>query len=329
MDTLGIGNGIIDEFIQAPYYPEFAVNNTYGIKAVNDTIYNFMKLAYNIVNGCADSVSYCTQLLRNSLADYETCSQATTICRRFVEEPYYEYSGRGVYDIRHPYKDPTPPTYFIKFLNLPSTQEALGVNINYTSDSSTAIYYGFAFTGDFVYPTFKTDVEMLLNNGVRVALFYGDADYICNWFGGEAVSLAMNYTHTAEFNAAGYTPFVVDGTEYGEVRQYGNFSFLRIYEAGHEVPFYQPVAALEMFRRVLANQILADGSAPLTGNYSSPGIAHATHTEPFVALPSTTSSSIASASATAAIKPIPKPRNAAEAAKARALRSGMIGKNGR
>lgn len=32
---------------------------------------------------------------------------------------------------------------------------------------------------------------------------------------------------------------VVDGTEYGEVRQYGNFSFLRVYEAGHEVPFYQ------------------------------------------------------------------------------------------
>jgi len=32
MDTLGIINGIIDEQIQAPYYPEFAVNNTYGIK---------------------------------------------------------------------------------------------------------------------------------------------------------------------------------------------------------------------------------------------------------------------------------------------------------
>ena len=102
--------------------------------------------------------------------------------------------------------------------------------------------------------------------GVRVALYYGDADYICNWFGGEAVSKAVNYTHTAEvnspspelaessmvvangdfrqFNAAGYAPFVVDGTEYGEVRQYGNFSFLRMYESGHEVPFYQPVVRI-------------------------------------------------------------------------------------
>lgn len=32
--TLGIINGLIDEAIQAPYYPEFARNNTYGIKAV-------------------------------------------------------------------------------------------------------------------------------------------------------------------------------------------------------------------------------------------------------------------------------------------------------
>lgn len=34
-NTLGIINGIIDEGIQAKYYPEFAVNNTYGIKAVS------------------------------------------------------------------------------------------------------------------------------------------------------------------------------------------------------------------------------------------------------------------------------------------------------
>lgn len=49
-------------------------------------------------------------------------------------------------------------------------------------------------------------------------------------FGGEAVSLEVNYLHKEEFAAADYAPFMVDGSEYGEVRQYGNFSFLRIYE---------------------------------------------------------------------------------------------------
>lgn len=60
-----------------------------------------------------------------------------------------------------------------------------------------------------------------------------------NWFGGQAISLAVEYTHSKEFRAAGYEAVVVDGTEYGEVRQYGNFSFARIYESGHEIPYYQ------------------------------------------------------------------------------------------
>lgn len=41
MNSLLIINGIIDEATQAPYYPIFANNNTYGIKALNDTTYNY------------------------------------------------------------------------------------------------------------------------------------------------------------------------------------------------------------------------------------------------------------------------------------------------
>lgn len=117
------------------------------------------------------------------------------------------------------------------------------MDLNYT-EGNNDIYFAFQTTGDFIYPNFLEDLNMLLDAGVRVALFYGDADYICNWFGGQAISLAVNYTHSTEFAAAGYEPFTVDGTEYGEVRQYGNFSFLRIYEAGHEVPFYQRESCL-------------------------------------------------------------------------------------
>jgi carboxypeptidase C (cathepsin A) len=46
MTTLGIGNGIIDEDIQIPFYPEFAANNSYGIKAVTDDDYLSMRAAY-------------------------------------------------------------------------------------------------------------------------------------------------------------------------------------------------------------------------------------------------------------------------------------------
>ncbi|KAH6709195.1 carboxypeptidase-like protein S1 [Leptodontidium sp. MPI-SDFR-AT-0119] len=274
-NTLGVINGIIDEYTQAPYYPEFAVNNTYGIKAVNDTIYNYQKFALNMIFGCLDQITMCRATNLTTLSDQAICTEAENMCRDNVEGPYYYYSGRGVYDIRHPADDPTPPSYYVDYLNLDSTRNALGVNLNY-SQSNDEVYYAFQQTGDFVYPNFIEDLEMLLNNSDR--------------FGGQAVSLSVNYTHKAEFAAAGYAPFMVDGTEYGEVRQRGNFSFTRVYEAGHEVPYYQPVASLELFRRTLLGLDLADGDLKISANYSSTGTANSTHTESFVALPSMTSS---------------------------------------
>ena len=117
---------------------------------------------------------------------------------------------------------------------------------------------------------------------------HGDADFIANWFGGEAVSLALNYTHADSFRKAGYAPFIVNGIERGEVREYGNFSFLRVYEAGHAVASYQPQAALEMFRRMLESKDLATGKVEIYDGYGTQGKAHATHTEPFVAIPNST-----------------------------------------
>jgi carboxypeptidase D len=308
--NLGIINGIIDEYIQAPYYPQFANNNTYGIKAVNDTVFNYMTFACNMLDGCLDQISLCFEANQSTLVGQAACSEAQSMCRDNVESPYYYYGGRGVYDIRHPYDDPTPPDYFLDFLNLASTQEALGVDTNYSSASNTDIYYAFQQTGDFVYPNFIQDLEEILNtSSLRVTLVYGDADYICNWFGGQAVSKAAQWPHAAEFNAAGYTPFLVDGVEYGETREWGNFSFTRIYESGHEVPYYQPIAALQFFNRSINGLDIATGTVNIYENeaYGTTGDAEATHTNSYVPLPSTTSSesSVASSTQSATGAPIP------------------------
>lgn len=59
----------------------------------------------------------------------------------------------------------------------------------------------------------------------------------------------------------------------GKVRQYGNFSFSRIYEAGHEVPAFQPEASYEVFRRVMSNLDIATGQLDTATNttYSTTG----------------------------------------------------------
>ncbi|KAH8814228.1 hypothetical protein F5882DRAFT_390019 [Hyaloscypha sp. PMI_1271] len=91
---------------------------------------------------------------------------------------------------------------------------------------------------------------MFLNHSVRVHLYYGDADCICNRFGDQTVSIVVNYTHKEDLAAAGCQQFVVSGTEYGEIRQFGDFSFLEIYEAGHAT-LLSIRNHLEMLRRVL------------------------------------------------------------------------------
>ncbi|KAF2741555.1 carboxypeptidase S1 [Polyplosphaeria fusca] len=299
-NSLGIINGIIDESVQAESYPEFAVNNTYGIKAYNDTVYSYAKFANNMYNGCRYQIDLCRASAEGNYSYFhadakvtpeeltpgmkQVCNEAADMCRDNVESPYYFYSGRGTYDIRHPMEDPTPGIPFPDYLNLAEVQEALGVSVNYSGNNG--VYFAFQNTGDFILPNFRLDLEYLLDQDVRVSLAYGDADYICNWFGGEVISLAVDYTHSEEFRAAGYEPMVVDGTEYGEVRQYGNFSFARVYEAGHEIPFYQPVAALAYFNRTLNHWDIATGEKKVTANLTSNGPANATHTNSFVPLTS-------------------------------------------
>ncbi|KAI0406004.1 Alpha/Beta hydrolase protein [Xylaria palmicola] len=282
MHTLGIINGIVSASIQTPYYPEFAYHNTYGIKAVNETIYNLMKTNWAISGGCKDAIQYCLAGDRSTPDGLSACSQAVAMCRNLVEGPYYAVSGRNPYDIRAMYSADIPPEPWVDYLNTAKVQNAIGVDINYTATYSAQIGTGFDYTGDWVYPELLEDLEAVVGSGVRVALLYGDADYICNWFGGEAVSLALNHTHKAAFNAAGYAPFVVDGVEYGESRQYGNFSFTRIYESGHEIPYYQPRAALEFFRRILGDLVVADGTTRVTPTFGSHGAAKATHTETYI-----------------------------------------------
>ncbi len=56
--------------------------------------------------------------------------------------------------------------------------------------------------------------------------------------GGEKISLAVKSKISDKFNKAGYTDIHTNTTFVGgSVRQYGNFSFSRVYDARHEGTF--------------------------------------------------------------------------------------------
>lgn len=68
-----------------------------------------------------------------------------------------------------------PPEPWVDYLNTAKIQNAIGVDINYTSTSSNQIYSAFDYTGDWVYPELLEDLEAVVASGVRVAMVYGDA----------------------------------------------------------------------------------------------------------------------------------------------------------
>lgn len=92
--------------------------------------------------------------------------------------------------------------------------------------------------------------------------------------GAEAVSLAISHSSATSFRAAGYAPIATNATYTGGlVRQHGNLSFTRVFQAGHEVPSYQPETAYAIFRRAIFGQDIATGTIDTNANpdYSTEG----------------------------------------------------------
>ncbi|KAI7089367.1 Carboxypeptidase S1 [Hortaea werneckii] len=267
LDTLMIINGCIDRPTQWPGYPMMAYNNTYGIQSVNETIHEQMLDALYREGGCLDQIEDCRAIsviydpenIGINDTVNEVCQEAENFCSTEVRGPYLQYSGRNYYDIATLDPDPFPAPFYQGYLNQPHVQAALGVPLNWTQ-SNGAVSSAFRSIGDYVRPGWIEDLAYLLENGIKVTLAYGDRDYACNWYGGELLSLAINYTHTADFHAAGYAGIQTNASYVGgQVRQYGNLSFSRVYQAGHEIPSYQPETAYRIFMRALFNRDIATG----------------------------------------------------------------------
>ncbi|CAO2655634.1 Nn.00g044370.m01.CDS01 [Neocucurbitaria sp. VM-36] len=274
LENVLIGNGWFDPLVQYQAYYNFSVfpGNTYDYDPYNDTV---KAEWYNNLYGegnCLDQTKHCYATGQNSI-----CSRADDFCYQKVENLYDIYSGRDEYDMRYLTPDPFPYSYYVEYLNTPEVQKAIGAYQNF-SESSSTVSSAFGNTGDDDRESGTIEAcRKLLAAGVQVMLYYGDADYNCNWLGGQVVADKINATGYSE---AGFVNISTsDGIVHGQVKQSGLFSFLRIYESGHEVPFYQPLASLEIFERALKQVDIATGKEDITEDYLTEGTPTSTYRE--------------------------------------------------
>ena len=131
-----------------------------------------------------------------------------------------------------------------------------------------------------------TDLEMVINSGVHTVIYNGDADFFFNYIGVEAMvrtslvfSLpflpalaliqllhaqvdALKTRFSAEYASQNFTIYTVNCQPAGLYKKAGTFSYLRVFDAGHEVPAYgQPnvprgEAALQMFTQIMSGNSL-------------------------------------------------------------------------
>lgn len=297
--SLGIINGCVDDLVQAPFYPVMAMDNTYGISTINPTRAKLANASFYATGGCQDLIKLCRSAVAAQDRDNtgnvpsvnSACSNAYSFCVNNVVNPYQD-AGRSIYDITHFLPDSFPPSTYLEYLNTASILAAIGSPVNFTQTSNEVVS-AFTSTGDYERKSYIAEIAALLNAGIRVGLMYGDRDYICNWLGGEAISLAVaantSSTYASRFPAAGYAPIIVN-TSYigGVVRQYGNLSFSRIYDAGHSVPAYQPETAFQIFARIMSGTSVSTGEIINSSTYNTSGPANATHTNIAPASPDAT-----------------------------------------
>lgn len=244
LSSVLIGNGWTDVYHQAPAYKEMACGKG-GYKAVLDqkTCDNYNK-----------NLHPC-QALAKACYEHQTplrCIPADYYCGTLMD-PYMK-TGLNVYDIRGPCEsDPDGECYLgldyvDSYLNQPEVLEILGSEVTKFEGCSNSVYNSFTFTGDNSRP-FHRDVADLLESGLPVLIYAGDKDFICNWVGQTMWLNALEWSGQENYLEADTRSWTVDGVPAGEVKNADGLTFLRVYDAGHMVPYDQPEHALDMVNR--------------------------------------------------------------------------------
>ncbi|TMW66301.1 hypothetical protein Poli38472_004066 [Pythium oligandrum] len=264
LQGVAIGNGLTNPIIQYEHYVDQAFNS-YNISMLNDEQIEQMR---------KDQIE-CIELTKQCQADPKNgtiCVDAEG-CWNFKLVAPFSAAHRNSYDLRKPCEivDKVGGMAVCGFsfgpiqeyLDLEPVRKFLNVEVPTWTQVSAEVMQAFVSSGDFSF-SYESYVADLLNDGLRVLIYAGDADLVCNWTGNQAWTKSLEWKGKDGFNAAEerafttHDPVIQDApaVHAGTLRSFENFSFLRIFEAGHMVPTDQPAVSLEMIAKFFKNEAL-------------------------------------------------------------------------
>lgn len=274
LKSILVGNGWFSPQIQygAFYSYAFDPGNAYDLGKLNESTKEQVYDAMYGKGNCSDQLKVC-----DTTGSDDVCVSGDAFCAEYVEQPFLDETGRNINDVRELGDSPFPNEFYADYLQLPEVRQAIGANQTYIELNPT-VGAAFLLTGDDGRELGILKIlGELLESGVRVTLYAGDADYECNWLGVEAVADAIG---VAGYDKAGYTDISTpDNIVHGQVKQSGGFSMVRVYQAGHAVGAFQPFLQQTIFARGVAGKDLATGKVSADAQYRSKGPTNSTYHE--------------------------------------------------
>ncbi|KAL3523501.1 hypothetical protein ACH5RR_016335 [Cinchona calisaya] len=242
-----IGNGLTEPGIQYAAYSDYALDMGVISKSDHDRINKVLPVCEIATKLCGTDGTI-------------SCLAAYLVCNTIFNSIVAHAGGVNYYDIRKKCEGSLCYDFsnLENFLNQKSVRDALGVgDIDFVS-CSTSVYL--AMLVDWM-RNLESGIPTLLEDGVKLLVYAGEYDLICNWLGNWRWVHAMKWSGQKEFNSSSEVPFVVDSSEAGLLKSHGPLNFLKVHDAGHMVPMDQPKAALQMLKRWMENS-LTESSEP-------------------------------------------------------------------
>ena len=143
------------------------------------------------------------------------------------------------------------------YLDQPWVRSKLGASpgLGPFQSCSDKVGTNFGLSKDSLAPTFF-HLTGLLENGVRVLIYVGQLDWICNFIGNRRMVEALEWSGKDEFAEAEMRDFYVGDSETpaGQAKVHGALTFVQIAGAGHMVPLDKPAESLYVTERWLAGE---------------------------------------------------------------------------
>ena len=232
LKAAAIGNGLSDVGVQLQLYPDFVREEG----RIGHISYFLLKALTGI---CRVAMAYDLRIF-------------DMFCISIIGAVAQTADIKNYYDIRRNDTDDDLMLKVAELLNSTESQETFGVHYRVINEMCNWTVYQ-NMMGDWCTPV-ANDIAFALNSGMRIMLYYGDKDYICNWRGGEILADSLNWYGQKGYKGQSYQTVMYQNKKHGEYKKMDKLTFLRVYDAGHMVPSDQGEFALYMLKNFVEDQ---------------------------------------------------------------------------